>query len=66
MIAPTMSNLAAPTLSDDCDLLRQTARGDHGSLAQLHQRYSGVLMATAEDYACISVLRSCTSGFLAF
>lgn len=34
-------------LSDDCELLQQTALGDHRSLAQLHQRYSGVLLATA-------------------
>ncbi len=32
---------------DDCELLRETARGDHTSLAELHRRYSGVLMATA-------------------
>jgi RNA polymerase sigma-70 factor (ECF subfamily) len=33
--------------SDDCELLVNTARGDHRSLAELHQRYAGVLMATA-------------------
>ncbi|MBA3881375.1 MAG: sigma-70 family RNA polymerase sigma factor [Chthoniobacterales bacterium] len=32
---------------DDRELLRDTARGDHRSLAELHERYSGVLMATA-------------------
>ncbi|MFN2474898.1 MAG: sigma-70 family RNA polymerase sigma factor [Chthoniobacterales bacterium] len=42
-----MSNNTTPALSDDCELLKNTARGDHGSLAQLHQRYSGVLTATA-------------------
>ncbi len=42
-----MSNNAAPVVFDDSELLRKTALGDHGSLAQLHQRYSGVLMATA-------------------
>ena len=32
---------------NDCELLRMTAGGDHRSLAELHQRYSGVLAATA-------------------
>ncbi len=40
-----MSNTTSPV--DDSELLRATANGDHGSLAQLHQRYSGVLTATA-------------------
>ncbi len=32
---------------DDSELLRDAARGDHASLAQLHQRYAGVLTAMA-------------------
>jgi RNA polymerase sigma-70 factor, ECF subfamily len=31
----------------DSDLLRRTASGDQSSLAELHRRYSGVLLATA-------------------
>ena len=31
----------------DTDLLRRTASGDHTSLAELHRRYSGILLATA-------------------
>ena len=41
----------SPTLradhTDDSRLLRQTAGGDNASLAELHQRYAGVLQATA-------------------
>jgi RNA polymerase sigma-70 factor (ECF subfamily) len=36
-----------PATTDDSELLRRTADGDHGSLKELHQRYSGVLHATA-------------------
>ena len=40
---------AQPVLKneDDSELLRRTALGDDGSLRELHQRYSGVLRATA-------------------
>ncbi len=41
------SEILAERGVDDCELLRETARGDERSLAELHQRYSGVLMATA-------------------
>lgn len=36
-----------PSAAEDAQLLRKTARGDNASLAELHQRYSGVLLATA-------------------
>ena len=36
-----------PTAHQDAELLRRTATGDHESLAELHRRYSGILLATA-------------------
>jgi RNA polymerase sigma-70 factor (ECF subfamily) len=42
-----MTNTVAPSLKDDYELLHLTSRGSHDSLAALHQRYSGVLLATA-------------------
>ncbi len=48
MIETYMSrSIAGCDRLDDCELLRKTARGDDSSLAELHRRYSGVLMATA-------------------
>lgn len=41
------SSSTTTNTSDDSELLKNAARGDHGSLAQLHQRYAGVLTATA-------------------
>ncbi|MDQ6765656.1 MAG: sigma-70 family RNA polymerase sigma factor [Verrucomicrobiota bacterium] len=35
------------SIAHDSELLRQTARGNHESLAELYGRYSGVLLATA-------------------
>jgi len=35
------------TVEHDSELLRRTALGDHGSLKELHSRYSGILLATA-------------------
>lgn len=43
-------SISANTLDNvqhDSELLRRTAQGDHSSLAELHGRYSGVLLATA-------------------
>ncbi len=44
-----MAALADPinTTQHDCELLRRTAAGDQESLAELHTRYSGVLLAAA-------------------
>lgn len=33
--------------SDDCEILRLIAAGDHDALRELHRRYSGALLATA-------------------
>jgi RNA polymerase sigma-70 factor (ECF subfamily) len=35
------------TVEHDSELLRRTAAGDHSSLKELHNRYSGILLATA-------------------
>jgi RNA polymerase sigma-70 factor (ECF subfamily) len=40
-----MSTIAAPL--NDSELFSRTAAGDHASLAELHRRYSGILLATA-------------------
>jgi RNA polymerase sigma-70 factor (ECF subfamily) len=42
-----MTNIETSPAVDDYALLRDTALGNHDSLAALHQRYSGVLLATA-------------------
>ena len=42
-----MTNTIDLASSNDYDLLRDTAQGNHDSLTALHQRYSGVLLATA-------------------
>src|SRR4051794_29106603 len=42
-----MTNISPSTVGDDYELLRETSRGSHDSLAALHRRYSGVLLATA-------------------
>ncbi|MDQ6859976.1 MAG: sigma-70 family RNA polymerase sigma factor [Verrucomicrobiota bacterium] len=43
-----MSTIATPAnLIEDPELFRRTAAGDDKSLAELHRRYSGVLLATA-------------------
>ncbi|MGI9086190.1 MAG: sigma-70 family RNA polymerase sigma factor [Chthoniobacterales bacterium] len=43
----SISPALLPDTLQDSELLRRTAAGDHGSLAQLHRRYSRVLLATA-------------------
>ena len=44
MLTPTSLR---PADQNDSNLLRQAARGDDTSLAELHRRYHGVLLATA-------------------
>ncbi len=39
--------ISTPSLLQDTELFRRTAAGDGQSLAELHRRYSGVLLATA-------------------
>jgi RNA polymerase sigma-70 factor (ECF subfamily) len=43
----TKNTALAVEPTDDLKLLLGAARGDHGSLAELHKRYAGVLLATA-------------------
>lgn len=43
----SISPVALPTPVADTELFSRTAKGDHASLAELHDRYSGILLATA-------------------